>query len=292
MRYVHFTWFLLCSFVSPAQSWCPAGATWWYDYSTFTGGTGYVQASYVADTVVAGMDAKKIAAHVEGYDQYLQQPISYDLQPIITAYNGDAVTIWTGTTYDTLFWFGATPGDQWAAGGIQQTGTIYTVTDTGSVTVDGLDLRWWAVDLGDNWNVTSDTIYERIGGLHVFLRPAVILAVTDPEIWDLRCYHDESISVSTGVSPECDFILGMNYLTADQPFHVYPDPCSSLVYFPRLLPRTAFVEVSDASGRLVSREPFPCCGPFNVSRLRPGAYCLRLMDVKGAVVASARFIKD
>ncbi|MFZ1691695.1 MAG: T9SS type A sorting domain-containing protein [Flavobacteriales bacterium] len=258
--------------MATAQTWCPPGATWWYDYYTNTGGIGYAQATFVADTLVAGVSAHKITAHVEGIDQSNQQPISYDLPPLFTAMSGDAVMLWTGSSFDTLFHYGAAPGDQWVPAG---TGALYTVLDTGTTLIDGQPLRWWAVDIGGFFDVSADTIFERMGGLHVFLRPAVILAVTDPEIWGLRCYQDSQLDYSANNAPACNFILALNEHAKSPGIALFPNPGSHGF---EVLSSHALgsVSVRDISGRAVLSRTTGNMSHVNASAWLPGCYVVEV----------------
>lgn len=238
----------LCSV--QAQVWCPPGATWWYDYDHIAGGTGYAQVTYVADTVISGVSAQKLTAHVSGYDQAFNQPIEQELDPLYTALIGEVVSLWTGSEFDTLFRYQAVPGDHWLPAGNASPGTMYTVLDTGSRAIDGTELHWWAMDLGPNMNVTTDTIYERMGGLRVFLRPEVILGVTDPEIWDLRCYEDESLSYTSGTAPACDFVTALPDGALEIGMAILPNPATDR--FTLSAPAGSSYVVRDLTGRLVA----------------------------------------
>lgn len=272
-----------------AQVWCPPGATWWYDYHTNVGGTGYAQVAYVGDTVIAGMNSQKLSGHVVGYDQYLQQPIDYNLTPLYTALVGEVVALWDGTAFDTLFRYQAVPGDQWLPTGNSTDGTIFTVTDTGSMSVDGIGLRWWAVDLGSNMNVTIDTIFERLGGLHVFLRPSVILDVTDPVIWDLRCYTDQDINYTTGIVPACDFILAIEPNGSPPRLALFPNPASSSATLVWKDPGgqplgSANLDFLNAQGSIVRNDSLDLSGGKTLIELHglpPGLFTLRLKDPQG-----------
>jgi len=109
--------------------------------------------------------------------------------------------------------------------------------------------------------------------LHVFLDPVAILGVTDPEIWDLRCYQDQDIAFSSGVSPACDFVLGSSELIGAPSVTAYPNPGNDMLNV--AAPAGSIVKVMDAVGRLIGtwktgNGVFRCatgqwpCGPFMV----------------------------
>lgn len=73
-------------------------------------------------------------------------------------------------------------------------------------------------------------------------------------------------------------------------FHVYPDPASDQLWFTGVeLSNGSQVELLDATGKLVSRQPCRS-GSVDVRMLEPGAYVVRILD--GDVPLLSRFIKD
>lgn len=140
---------VLISVTAQAQSWCPPGATWTHEYADALGGYfGVQKVEYVGDTILGGYTAQRLEqTHVvapSGSTNYA----SYNSFSLFTRSDSAVVFIWDGVgAYDTLFWFGAEPGDQWRAPGWPDDGNIVlTVSDTATVDVDGVPLRRLVVE--------------------------------------------------------------------------------------------------------------------------------------------------
>ena len=177
-----------------AQNWCPPGATWAYEYDLVLGGYyGVQRVEYVGDTLLGGYAAQRlqqtdVVAPV-GTTDFVVYPSTFYIH---TRYDNGVVYIWDNVNaYDTLFWFGAAPGDRWNAPGWPDDGNIaLTVLDTATVLVDDLPLRRLIVEPIPGWPI--DTVYERIGGLRFHLNGGVWF-VTDAPYDGLLCYSDQDI---------------------------------------------------------------------------------------------------
>lgn len=271
----------IASGIAQAQTWCPPSAKWWYDYGTISGGTGYVLVEYVGDTTINAQQAQKLTAHVVGFDQNNQIPIDGFFPPLYTALIDDVVSLWTANGFDTLFHYGAVAGSQWEIAEGTNGYRIYTVTDTGTMVVDGLPLRWWSVSLPPFSNVESDTIVERMGTLNIYLRPSWVLAVTDPEIWSLRCYEDQEIQYTTGIAPSCDHVLGLDAAGVPDPSpSFYPNPTEDHLHVRIPSPSQGNLALLDITGQLlVGLQTTSADAVLSLAGMSSGVYLLRYNTV-------------
>lgn len=165
-----------------AQVWAPPGATWYYDWSSF-GPFGYAEMHALGDTLVGGALCSDLLLTVHAYDPFGQVFYDQPLQHYYTHVNGDLVSIWNGVQFDTLFWFGATAGEQWDYPLAITPGAI-TVQDTGSINLSGFNIHFLEVTLPEG---EQDTLFERLGSKQFFMDHQISMQ-TDASLLALRCY--------------------------------------------------------------------------------------------------------
>lgn len=141
---------------------------------------------------------------------------------VVNESNG-LVRIWVPhqQAYDTLYDMRALPGERWQlpplpAPIICDSTSYAQVVDTGHVSIDGVSLRWLAVEHhylldGAEYTVWADTIIERIGlNLSFFTPHGVCNAAVDAGgEGPLRCYSDGEISFNRFEPWSCEFVLGV-----------------------------------------------------------------------------------
>lgn len=235
---------LLISGAAQAQSWCPPGATWTYTFSNGWTNEGYARFTYVADTVI-GMDTcQLIDAFGEGWYYPSDTTFHYDLGPVVTKHSDDLVSILTTTGFDTLYWFGAAPGDHWEMtmeDGSTSFGSI-TITDTGSTVIQGVPLRFLVAG--------TDTIAERLGSYYQFMLPWVAFLIDMPG-GPLRCYEDADINHhAPWWSFGCDSWLALEELPDQHVADIFPNPGADHFTI-NLRPGTHIIIIFDATGREV-----------------------------------------
>ena len=275
-RTIPFAALLLLTSIANAQSWCPPEAEWTYTSWGFSF-QGYTSFTYVGDTVIDGTSSQKLDARLVAYDFALGQNIDNQYADYFTNLSGDLVSIWNGVEFDTLYWFGAAPGQGWKLTldpgiGLPDDFDIL-VQDSGTALVDGLPLHWLKVlhsQLG------PDTIYERMGGLLQFMVPWEALFV-DGNSGPLRCYHDVAIDhVVPSWNEACDFVLGVDEPTALSNTAIFPNPGTD--HFTLKAPgHHGILEVLDATGRrILVRELRDGSALIDASAWDPGLYLLRM----------------
>ena len=227
-----------------AQVWAPPQAHWTFNWSSSLE-TGYVELNNVANEVVGGVLSQRLvmSRHIFNYQNNAYALIYSSVYHTVS--NGDLAMIWTGTRYDTLYWFGAAPGDHWTCPLAYPPGSL-TVSDTGSTVLQGLVLRYLAVVHAGG---AIDTIYERFGSKQYYLEQQFSFHV-DPLIIGLRCYSDTLLDLSTGIVDSCDFILSTPDRTKKDAFTLWPNPGGDQFSL-RTSSVNVLVTVRDAVGRIV-----------------------------------------
>ncbi|HMU13884.1 MAG: T9SS type A sorting domain-containing protein [Bacteroidetes bacterium] len=255
-----------------AQTWCPTGAEWWYEHQNF-GQAGYVHAAYVGDTLVDGEPAQRLEAYATGYDFWIDMPYYMQYPSVITRQVGGQVSYRHNEAWYTLFDLDAPPGAQWPLAGLGLfDDRTMAVLDTGHFVVDGIMLRWSEVEFippFGSW--ATDTIVERAGYKNVFIEPWRSLML-EGIVQGLRCYADDGIAYSTGLTATCDLILSTEEFSAHGSFHVHPNPGSDYLWVKCGSPvRTA--EARDLLGRSVWSGRGPqAASQVDTSSWPPGCY--------------------
>lgn len=230
---------LLLAFPLQAQNWCPPGATWTYSYFDGWAGAGITRYVYAGDTLIDGSPCQRIDQFVE-----LESGTIYDMPAsVITKVDGDLISILTGTGFDTLYWFGAAPGDHWKFPGIGAGGEqVLNVTDTGTVVIDGLSLHYLATE--------HDTLIERIGPL-LSLMTLWDLTVVDGPGGQLRCYSDHTISYrAPWWAYDCESLMDIADPLPGTLTLISPNPGVNQLVL-QVPPGTQGIQIRDALGRMV-----------------------------------------
>lgn len=219
---------------------------------------GYNRLYYAGDTLLDDRLGQRLA------EQHAEQSwgSSYVFQyhnPVaqITAVEDGVVFLWSTTleAWDTLFWFGAAPGEHWQRPHVQfivgnPTDRI-EVVDTGTVLLDGLPLRTLDVEVICDQlpEFYTLTITERLGTSSVLNLPDG--CAFDYFAWELRCYSDDEMAWNQ-IGP-CDTFLNFSdhpaSSSAGSPF---PNPGTDHFVLP-VSPDVHSVKLFDSTGRLVHR---------------------------------------
>jgi len=299
MRQLAFLLALAAPACASAQGWFPLGASWTYFYADQIY-TGYVSHVVTGDTVVDGQACRVIhrtrtyADNGNVYSMTLSPYCAYDTAGLVWIHLPSG-------GFDTLYHMDAVPGDRWMLSPLPEPcdSTSYLeVADTGHVVMDGVPLRWLAVQLhfpemfGNT--VFQDTIIERLGTLYSFLPPQNIClgGVDGSEGEALRCYQDSEIAyMATGIDV-CEPTLGIAPSGTDALHALFPNPGTEQVTLCWPVAFQRFTAVfTDGSGRAVLRVP-SVTGRIEVDtgHLAPGLYLVELRSVAGERL-STRWIK-
>ena len=196
-----------------AQSWFPPEAEWYYtSFIPGTAGAGHIHVTVGIDTVIGGRSCQELR-FVQAFGSG-QPPWGYSLadQPSMFVTEEDGLVLLLDeetSTFDTLYNNASVPGDTWGYPSLPPwldcAGPLahFSVTDTGTMELDGQPLRWLAVDIREPipWDTTmfgtlQDTIIERIGTIRTYVDPQDrCRSGGDANIGGaLRCYSDAEIN--------------------------------------------------------------------------------------------------
>ncbi len=232
---------------------------------------GYHRMSYTHDSIVGGhlaqvIDRLSMVQYPQPSAPYWSEPVeSHTPVAVITREADEVIYVWSGSdaSWDTLYWFGAAPGDHWYPAhwqdDLEQCGRLL-VADTGSTVVDGILLHWLEVN--------DQLVYERMGPTWDMFLYCPHLIIDGP--MGMRCYSDEEMSFNF-TQFDCGTLVGVEAVAAART-SVYPNP-GSVELRMDLAPGVHVVVLVDGLGREVLRKEV--LGPHvavGMQHLRPGVY--------------------
>ena len=288
---------LLFTVNAQAQSWCPPGATWSYSTSGSPGSQTVL--TFVGDTVVDSFSGQRIT-QLDAFSIPWNPDsiIIFGGLDIVTRTEPDMVLWWLSETqeWDTLYWFGAQPGDTWSPGWRQQfpsddscsTHAYLQVVDTGTMVVDGVSLRTLALERHLNASDVdlSFIIMERVGNtLEYFFPDPPYICLINEALKNFGCYGDDEIRYPPSTFPcgsitavkEEDYGNGPSWSVSPVPFHDRFTVSSAI-------PRNATVILLDMTGRELLAAPFRGTAmDLDAERLPAGTYVLRMVDERGSL---------
>ncbi len=297
-----------------AQSWFPDEAVWHYNYASGFGAVGHVRLSVEGDTVVAGTTLRKLHPVQEVYDHIGGQYHSFPLPAIPVMESEGLVLAWSHAenTLDTLCDMNAMPGDSWRLPRLPDwrlcaDSSYVQVLDTGTLVLGGVALRWLAVEthflIADmpGWPPPlPDTLIERIGSTTLYFLAHDICngSVDGHSAGPFRCYADDEVLLNLDPDIPCDFIVGVNELTApgvQALLHIHPNPASAWVaidYDLLVEPSHAAIVIRDIAGREVKRimlREQQQQVVWDTRQAPPGSYTATLLN-KGRQLRTEKFI--
>lgn len=276
-----------------AQSWCPPGAEWYFGYSDVGWNIGVVHYQYAGDTVILGSNAQKLTGEFSGYNSMTQQTYSGGWPTLITRSTADRVDLWIDAQFDTLWYFGAVPGDSWHLPTPGWGPYQVSVVDTGTTNIDGALLRWLAVTVPapSGMFLLNDTIIERIGSMQVFI-DAQWSFWEDVLVRGLRCYHDSMVHFETGIDTTCGFVMGVDDEPYDrQPPVLSPNPVEDQLRVEGLAAGVGILELQDATGHLIfNQQTNGVSSVMDLAGVGSGIYLLRY-KAEGTVTWAGRVVK-
>jgi len=230
--------FIFFSFSFHAQNWSPSGANWKYSYVGFF--PGYVDVLYTGDTVIDSQSAKILSKTFTGIDWSMAIVTSF-IGNEYTYENNGIIFLRYQNQWDTLYHFNAQVGEHWRMAKQPTTSVCpensrLKVLATGNKTINNETRKYVVVDFC-NPDLSSlgvqVTIVENIGFIGSYFLPYDQFdgAVDGNEGGPFRCYsHDNFATYAAHFSGACDYIVGVEEVTATSTFTVYPNPVGNEIH--------------------------------------------------------------
>ncbi|HMU15250.1 MAG TPA: T9SS type A sorting domain-containing protein [Flavobacteriales bacterium] len=275
---------------SSAQSWCPPGGARWnfnlmglgmasgqvyqYDADTLIDGIPSQHLSIVQTTTQLGNNDTLIVGHWETFTRH-------DENVVLMLDQLNAV-------WDTLYWFGAQPGDTWWQFGATEDGERYVVLDTGFIVVEGVQLRALTVQTMCGTDPFGErTLIERVG----WAEGALSYNCSTADNYNFSTYCDTALSYPIP-GWECDFTTSLEPSQRIVALEAaFPNPASGTLYISLRTtdPQKGELRLIDAAGREAMRFAVGAFGEEIVLDVRgqvPGAYVLQFISANRIMAIS------
>lgn len=247
-----------------AQNFAPLGSKWNYTYSNFSV-FGYVELESVSDTMVNGLNCKKLIKTKEVFDYMYDEYHTMNLGFEIISSDEDKVYIFRNGQFYTLYDFSADINDTWE---IPMTydaffedcdtlGTIQVIAK-GDTIIEDQNLRYIVVEPLENssWALEG-LIIENIGAVEYYLLPEQLCVIDFYEGGLFRCYSDDLIVLHQGPYP-CTYItVGINDIENKMKLSSYPNPAQNYIVFES--PNAELIKhikIYNSTGRLIEELEF------------------------------------
>jgi hypothetical protein len=234
--------------LASAQSWCPPGAEWTYEYIDQMFNSGVHRIEHTGDTLIDGHQAQRLTHWVHyggGWGQPALQTAHWN---DLFTYEENGVVFLKSDWFqgfDTVMWFSAAPGDRWDAPGIED--WAFVVLDTTTILLDGLPLRQLIVQMEPQDLFPVDTLRERIGFQWFFINPVESMLI-DGNYAGLRCYQDDELFHAMPNVSDCGYTMSVQAGAQEPRASIFPNPGTD--HFNVALPPGAHViRLCDAIGR-------------------------------------------
>lgn len=234
MRTLFSIFFLLPFNLVSAQTWGLDHPRWTYDYFDFCQ-SGKVQWTIVGDTVLQDntcqlfrkdYEFKSCSLDVTNRGTFPTLDVMYERNQVVYWYNHEL------ESFDTLFWFGATPGQTWSIipTSLYPGEILYLVTDTSSIMINGSNRKVLNVQyeiIGSSFG-SDDVLVEGIGPTIGYMKAWDVLeaAIDGPhEGNSFVCFTNDAIGdYKVQDDAVCDVILSDFRQNASRRLNVYPNP--------------------------------------------------------------------
>lgn len=269
-----------------AQSWFNDEAEWHFAYGNSGAVVGYVHGSIGGDTVLDGLSARKLELHRYASFIGTTQVFEEAVPDRVVRYSDGIVWVHVPAlaAFDTLYDMHAVPGQRWRLAELSDASlcgpeSYMEVTDTGTTSRYGPDLRWLGVVVhyAGDWSlgVIHDTIVERIGTLGMYILPHdLCLTIVDGGEGGLPlCYKDTEVDYQWDPEIPCDRALRVGSVMPAPSITLGPNPASEWLRMGTSDTGPMRVAVFDAQGRsLLTRTLANPTEPINIAALAAGSY--------------------
>lgn len=244
-------------------SWAPSGAKWIYEWGNAAGYTAYVQIEYKKDSIILGKDSKILSKTLYLWNGFINKIEIFNLGNEYSYAEDSVVFLYTYDKFDTLYSFNSRKGDSWILycypnSGLCDTNATVTIIDTGSKTVNNINLKYIAVEYDYNFggiHKYKDTIIERIGSIGLYILPwdRINEFLDGNEGGPLRCYSDNEIGTySNNFNKPCDYLVSINQSHLNG-CSFFPNPSSDFIQFELtgFISKELNIHVLDTYGRTI-----------------------------------------
>ncbi len=308
--------------VAKAQQFFAPGATWHFGISTtlnsFFYKNGSIKLEYKSDTVINGVNCKKITESFKGdWSYFVRDTIVLNYRMHFTYENNKVIYLFTGSSFDTIVDFNAAIGAKWLwnNSGISGYRHPLTVVDTGHVFINSQYLKTIKTthtyeNMSNQPTITS-TFYERLLTITPtrYQWPSVFPIYNDDlsghgwvadETTSFRCYEDNSFPMYNPYNiKDCDFVTGINNKIKNNYENlIYPNPTNGILnveFNPdsnRELNNQTQLSFFNIYGKEVKRIKLIANETqINISELSSGIYFVQLMQ-DGKIMGTEKIIKE
>ncbi len=247
----------------------PVGTEWYYNYNSFWI-TGYTHIRSECDTIIDGVNCKKLVKNRLLYNSITQDSMFYTLGYEYMTQINDSVMIYRYGKLKKLYDFGSEIGDTITFPGTDDSMAIpelmygkAVIVDKGVVNADGNDLRYidiepinespwifssYGFDIYYNPYITR--ICETIGNMYGYLLPEVAFEADNEEGGAFRCYSSNETIISL-FNKECDYI---GIVSLDESYtkdiEIYPNPTEGKVTIKSIY-NQHIITIYDSYGRSI-----------------------------------------
>ncbi|MDO9511135.1 MAG: T9SS type A sorting domain-containing protein [Bacteroidales bacterium] len=291
-----------------SQNWCDQGALWYYGYAN-VGGAGYVTIKYKNDTTIGGQTCQLLQKKLHYTDGSSGGTTVQVIGNAYTYFQDDVVFTWDNleNDFDTLYYFGAKPGDIWNVSLSPQSQSNITITaealGRGNRNIDGQLYRWINVQyqfVGNSAGTVyySDTVYTKFGHTGTYMFPADwYYSLTDGnEGGAFRCYSDD-ITPLFNHNPliSCDYTTAIEEHSLSD-YSVFPNPFKDILRIEFRVNRSSAYDLKIISlkGDVVFQKGIQWTStesyPLHLGFLKPGMYAVLIYN--GQSTEMIRIIKN
>jgi len=274
-----------------AQDFAPIGAEWHYTEGFFmSGDKNFLKITSEKDTLYQGKACRKLLkTRIIWCNMRTETEFVYS--------ENNAVFFWQSdlTGFQKLIDFNAEAGDSWAI----QMNDMVIATDIDSVLIEVDSTSYIDINnqllkvlyvtyrgyYDDEIEVQySSQIVEKIGDMYYLFNffPELGLACDGNYSEGLRCYEDEELGLySTGIADSCTYIYHWTDIEEESKetiFIVYPNPTTDVVEINTNSQQNLVLEISDLTGRLISKYDFRSNMELDLSGLPDGIYLVKAID--------------
>jgi hypothetical protein len=290
--------FILSCFTLLGQSWGDLGANWKYSYMSGFGTEGYVEISYVGDTLINTQLSQKLSKNLYAYDFVSNQPVNIFLGLECTYENNGVVFVRYNNDWDTLYNFNAIVGESWRMAKQPFTNacdlnSTLTVVAIGTTTINTIALNYKVVEFNYGGSMPTgltDTIIQKIGfiGSYMFPYDNCDGSLDMNEGGPFRCYTDNLFATY-----QPHYIGACDYVSIDEildkiKVEIFPNPSSDLLQLKGDMNlKKAFFEINNLAGQQQLSGIIE--DGIDISNLPQGLYIISVFYDKGK--SNLRFVK-